>query len=179
MKKFLSLMVALLVLATVPAFADTIENNDGTVTLTTDNGVTLTYTKDEFEVTVDENGDVAGSYTGESPEPIHFTVATMKDTDAEAYINEQAAAHSAEVEKIAAFDEEAEWFSFSYEEAAADGNTNTVTVYARNCEGGCYVVTAYSYFTADAADAETTDDGDAIDGSVELTMILDSMSFAK
>lgn len=45
--------------------------------------------------------------------------------------------------------------------------------------GGCHVVTAYSYFTADAADAETADDGDAIDGSVELAMILDSMSFAK
>ncbi len=179
MKKFLSLMVALLVLATVPAFADTIENNDGTTTLTTENGVTLTYTKEDFEVTVDENGDVAGNFTGEAAEPIHFTVATMKDTDAEAYMTEQAAAHNAEVEKNVAFDEENEWFVFSYEEAAADGNTNTVTVYARNCEGGCYVVTAYSYFTADAAAAEETDDGDSIDGSVKLTMILDGMSFAK
>ncbi len=184
MKKLLSVVLALMLLLTaVCALADTVEtaNEDGTVTVTTDEGVTFTYSKEDFEVNIDENGRINGKYLEETPEAVGFTVEVLKDTDAETHMAELAASYGTEVTGGTAFDEDetVEWLSTEYADVG-ETYTTTITVYARGFEGGCYVVTVYNYYENDVdADAEASDEDEELGGFVVLEKLLDSLSFAK
>ena len=186
MKKFLSVVLASMMLMTAAsALADNTEvaNEDGTTTVTTEKGATFTYDKNDFETTVDENGNIEVKYTQETPADVRFTVEFVADTTAESYMAE--AAGDAEVTKTTAFDEDesVEWMTFEKEEAG-ETYTTTTTVYARDYEGGCYVVTVYSYYTnSDAETAESTEETSDEEGETSelasLEQILGSLSFAK
>lgn len=179
MKKILPLVLALLMLATIPAFAETSDLADGVETITLDSGISLTYNKYEFKIDVDENGDVAGAYLGETPEPIGFNIVTAEDTDAEEYMTEAAATHEATLEKGMFFSDENEWLYFSYDNESSEEYINQVVVYARNFDGGCYIVTAFGCYEKDAENEETaSSENTAIDdGLLALEQILDSLSF--
>ena len=199
MKKVLSLVLALLILAIVPVFAETSETNevadlaDGVETITLDSGISLTYNKYEFKIDVDENGGVAGSYLGETPELIGFNIVIAEDTDAEAYMTEAAATHEAELEKSMFFSDENEWLYFAYDNESSEEYGNQVVVYARNFDGGCYIVTAYGCYenlaeseeTAPSEEASSSEEtaaseNTAIDeGLIALEQILDSLNFEK
>ncbi len=177
MKKLLSLALTLLLLAIAPAVSAE-DLADGIETLALDNGISLTYSKYDFKVDVDENGNVTCLYLGETPAPVGFSIEVAAGTDAEAYMTTAAAAHSAELCRIAAFDEENEWLSFDYSTEAPEEYTGQVTVYARNFDDGCYIVTAYCYYESNAEQEAETDE-EALDGHVQLEQILDSLNFTK
>ena len=183
MKKILSLALALLMLAGVSAFAETGALNeaaglaDGVETITLDSGISLTYDKYEFKIDVDENGDIEGTYLGEAPGLIGFNIVIAEDTDADAYMAEAAAAHEADLEKGMFFADGDEWLNFAYDNASSGEYRNRVAVYARNYDGGCYIVTAYGCYE-DRTERER-DEGSAIDeGLTGLEQILDSLRFA-
>ena len=181
MKKLLSMVLALMMaLVAVSAVADTVEtvNEDGSVTVVTDAGISFTYSKEDFEIAVGEDGSVNGKYVGETPEPVGFTIQIVTDTDAETYMNATAEVYGSEVTKDITFDDETEWVST--ECAVQDGDYITIGVfYACDFEGGCYVVAVYSYFENTAADEETSDEDVDFEGSAALEMVLDSLTFAK
>lgn len=182
MKKLLSLALTLLLLAIAPAVsaeaAEPADLADGVETLALDNGISLTYNKYDFKVDVDENGNVTGLYLGETPAPVGFSIEAAAGTDAEAYMTAAAAAHSAELCRIAAFDEGNEWLSFDYSTEAPEEYTCQVTVYARNFDGGCYIVTAYCCYESDAEQEAETDE-EVSEVHVQLEQLLDSLRFTK
>ncbi|MDO4853638.1 MAG: hypothetical protein Q4A88_09520 [Clostridia bacterium] len=158
-----------------PALAESAELADGVETLTLDSGISFTYNRYDFKVDVDENGDVAGMYLGETPKPLGFNIVIAEDTDAEAYMTEAAAAHEAELSKNMCFDDENEWLIFNYRTDVSEEYTSEVTVYARNYDGGCYIVTAYYYY--ENSGSQTGEEEP--DGHVEMEQLFDSLSFSK
>ncbi len=178
MKKVLSLVLALMMLVITPVFAETSGSDettdlpDGLEFIMLDSGISLIYNKYDFKVDVDENGDVAGAYLGETSEPFGFNIVVAEDTDAEAYMTEAAATHEAELNKGMFFSDDGEWLYFVYENEASEGYTGQVMVCARNYDGGCYIVTAYGCYKNDAADDEA-----ALDGEIALEQVLDGLSF--
>ena len=183
MKKILSLVLALLMLTITPVFAETSETNeaadlaDGVETITLDSGISLTYNKYEFKIDVDENGDIEGAYLGETPDLIGFNIVIAEDTDAEAYMTDAAAAHNADLEKGMFFADGDEWLSFVYDNESSEEYRNQVVVYARNFDGGCYIVTAYGCYK-DRTESESDEDSAIDEGLTELEQILDSLHFA-
>lgn len=176
MKSFINLLVLILtvaVLFTVPAMAEG-ELPDGTETLTLDNRISFTYDKYNFKVDVDENGDVAGTYLGESAELVGFNIVNAEDTDAEAYIAEAAESYNADVNIGNCFAEGNEWYSFmnTYEN---EENTVVRVVYARNNDTGCWIVTVFSYYPNADDDVEAIDFAGEIDD--ELSNVMDTLSF--
>lgn len=184
MKRILSLVLALVMLAIVPAFAESTETNgivdlpDGVETLTLENGISLTFNRYNFKVDVDENGDVAGMYLGETAEPFGFSIVVAEDTDAEAYMTEAAATHKAELDKGMFFSDDKEWLYFVYDNGSSEDYANQVVVYARNFDGGCYIVTAYGCCEKNAEEDTATDGNAVLDAEAELEQILDSLRFA-
>ncbi len=181
MKKFLAMaLAAMMSLTAVASLADTVEttNEDGTVTVTTDAGVTFSYDKADFDVTVDENGNVTGKFIPETAEEVSFSVEYVKDTTAEAYLAEA----TTEVTKGEAFNEETEWMDTLVEEVGEVYTVSTST-YVRDCEGGCYVVTVHSFHenAAEATDEEAEEEGDEENPgfTAALELVLGSMSFSK
>ena len=158
-----------------PALAESAELADGVETLTLDSGISLTYNRYDFKVDIDENGDVAGMYLGETPKPVGFNIVIAEDTDAEAYMTEAAAAHEAELSKNMCFDDENEWLIFNYRTDVSEEYTSEVTVYARNYDGGCYIVTAYYYYENSGSQAGEEEPN----GHVEMEQLFDSLSFSK
>ena len=158
-----------------PALAESAELADGVETLALESGISLTYNRYDFKVDVDENGDVAGMYLGETPKPVGFNIVIAEDTDAEAYMTEAAAAHEAELSKNMCFDDENEWLIFNYRTDVSEEYTSEVTVYARNYDGGCYIVTAYYYYENSGSQAGEEEPN----GHVEMEQLFDSLSFSK
>ena len=185
MKKLLSLVLAAMMLLTATfALADMTEttNDDGTTTVTTDNGATFTYSKDDFSVIISEDGTVEGVYLPETAESVYFTIKVLADTDAASYMAGVADAFGTEVMTDSAFFNEpdtVEWFVTDCE--ASDGeNTITTSFYARNFDGGCYVVAVYSFYENNAnEDAEVADEDLELASTTALEQVLGSLSFAK
>ena len=181
MKKFLAMaLAAMMSLTAVSALADTVEttNEDGTVTVTTDAGVTFSYDKADFDVTIDESGNVVGKYIPETAEEVSFSVEMVKDTTAEAYLADA----TTEVTKEASFNEETEWMTTETEEVG-EKNTVTVATYVRDCDGGCYVVKIHSFHentveAATATDEEPSDEANPGYIAV-MELLVASMSFSK
>ena len=181
MKKILALVLALMLLVALPVLAET-ENTeveegevaDGTETITTDNGISLTYDKNDFKVDIDENGDIGGEYLGDAPAALGFNIVTAEDTDAEAYMTEAAESHGCELLSGNFYADSDEWFYFSYTSEATEGYVPEVVVAARNYDGGCYIVTAYGFYAED----EANENADYTDANADLADILDSLTFA-
>ncbi len=186
MKKIFALVLALMLLVAMPVLAENEEVTDneevvaeegevadGIETITTDNGISFTYDKNDFKVDIDENGDIAGTYLGETPDPIGFNIVCSEDTDAETYMTEAAESHGAELLSGNFYSDPEEWFYFSYTNEGSEGNVQEVVVASRNYEGGCYIVTAYGFY----AENEENENEEYIDANADLADTLDSLTF--
>lgn len=145
----------------------------GLETLTLDNGISLSYDKNSIKIDVDENGNVDGSYLGAEPGTTGFNI-VVADTEAETYMTEAAKAHETELTSGMCFADAELWLYFTYDNGSSEEYTSEVTVYARDFEGGCYLVTVYDKYENGANDTE-----ELRDAQVAIEQVLDSLSFTK